>query len=53
MTRAARFVLLTALAWVVAAGVGVGSGPEGPPYTVIALQQAPSGGFDFPEEEDE
>jgi NosR/NirI family transcriptional regulator, nitrous oxide reductase regulator len=51
MTRAARFVLLTALAWVVATGAG--AGPKGPAYTAHASQQAPAGGFDFPEEEDE
>jgi NosR/NirI family nitrous oxide reductase transcriptional regulator len=49
MIPAARFVLLTALVWFVA----VAAAPEGPAYTAHASQQAPGGGFDFPEEEDE
>jgi len=60
MIRAARR-LLFALGCVVVMGASLIAGPEeqgpaytdSPAYTVLALQQAPTGGFDFPEEEDD
>jgi NosR/NirI family transcriptional regulator, nitrous oxide reductase regulator len=55
MTLAARRLLFT-LGCVVVVGASLvgGSEEQDPPYESVArLQQAPSGGFDFPEEEDE